>query len=346
MIDFKSSVVAGTVLVRSAIQSPNYVAGVSGWTINQDGSVEFNNAVIRGSIEAGGGVVRLNAGGVKVDGTTLQFDINFAGGFLARRILDDGAYGQLTMASSTPGSLLGGGVFMNPPDPSANGNTFSFAGAIYALNAAVGTVDAGETYIRSPILTGKTEANIKLFGENSDSTVAPRMELNGDTAVNGNLDVSGVGHEEYLKFTTVTVTNSTTLVNVPNSTMTIEAGCTYRVETYAAYNGPLAADARWAWAKTNATVVGDRNIQAPADSATDNTDMTMMSLRRGDATQQITGTTNGVANAFTLYREMCIWVNSGATDEAIQLQFAQGVANATGCVLQGGYIFLRKIVGP
>lgn len=42
--------VAGVVLIRSAIQSPNYVAGVSGWTINQDGSVEFNNATFRGTV--------------------------------------------------------------------------------------------------------------------------------------------------------------------------------------------------------------------------------------------------------------------------------------------------------
>jgi len=42
--------VAGVVLIRSSIQSPNYVAGVSGWTINQDGSAEFNNATFRGTV--------------------------------------------------------------------------------------------------------------------------------------------------------------------------------------------------------------------------------------------------------------------------------------------------------
>jgi hypothetical protein len=35
-------------------RSPNYVAGVSGWTINQDGSVEFNNGVFRGSLTDSG----------------------------------------------------------------------------------------------------------------------------------------------------------------------------------------------------------------------------------------------------------------------------------------------------
>jgi hypothetical protein len=45
----ENPVVGGEVLRRAAIQSPNYVTGVSGWTINQDGSAEFNNLTIRGT---------------------------------------------------------------------------------------------------------------------------------------------------------------------------------------------------------------------------------------------------------------------------------------------------------
>lgn len=36
-------------LVRPAIKSPDYSPGVSGWTINRDGSAEFNNLTIRGT---------------------------------------------------------------------------------------------------------------------------------------------------------------------------------------------------------------------------------------------------------------------------------------------------------
>ena len=42
-------VVGGTVLRRPAIQSPNYVAGVSGWSVKADGSAEFNNLTLRGT---------------------------------------------------------------------------------------------------------------------------------------------------------------------------------------------------------------------------------------------------------------------------------------------------------
>lgn len=42
-------VVGSTILRRPAIQSPNYIAGSSGWTVNVDGSAEFNNLTIRGT---------------------------------------------------------------------------------------------------------------------------------------------------------------------------------------------------------------------------------------------------------------------------------------------------------
>lgn len=50
---FKNYLVAGTTLKREAIQSPNYATGSAGWTINRDGSAEFNNAVFRGTLQIG-----------------------------------------------------------------------------------------------------------------------------------------------------------------------------------------------------------------------------------------------------------------------------------------------------
>lgn len=42
-------IVGGVALRRPAIESPNFVTGVSGWAINQDGSAEFNNLSFRGT---------------------------------------------------------------------------------------------------------------------------------------------------------------------------------------------------------------------------------------------------------------------------------------------------------
>lgn len=38
----------GSTLLRPAIQSPNYAAGASGWSVKRDGSAEFNNLALRG----------------------------------------------------------------------------------------------------------------------------------------------------------------------------------------------------------------------------------------------------------------------------------------------------------
>lgn len=50
---FRNPPIAGVTLVRPAIQSPNYVLGSAGWSINRDGTVEFNSGTFRGSVAIG-----------------------------------------------------------------------------------------------------------------------------------------------------------------------------------------------------------------------------------------------------------------------------------------------------
>lgn len=50
MVAFSNPITGGQgALVRPAIKSPNFLTGVSGWSIKKDGSAEFNNVVIRGT---------------------------------------------------------------------------------------------------------------------------------------------------------------------------------------------------------------------------------------------------------------------------------------------------------
>lgn len=53
-MSFTNPIVAGTKLVRDAVQSPNYTPGSAGWSINRDGTAEFQNATVRGSVQLGG----------------------------------------------------------------------------------------------------------------------------------------------------------------------------------------------------------------------------------------------------------------------------------------------------
>lgn len=49
-MSFRNPILAGTTLVRTAIESANYVAGSAGWMIGRDGTAEFNGATFRGTV--------------------------------------------------------------------------------------------------------------------------------------------------------------------------------------------------------------------------------------------------------------------------------------------------------
>jgi hypothetical protein len=52
---FNNPILGGTALIRPSIHSPDYVAGSTGWTVNQDGTAEFNGVTIRGKVVLGNG---------------------------------------------------------------------------------------------------------------------------------------------------------------------------------------------------------------------------------------------------------------------------------------------------
>lgn len=53
-MEFADPIVGGTTLIREAIRSPDYAAGTAGWSIDRDGSAEFNDATVRGTLEVTG----------------------------------------------------------------------------------------------------------------------------------------------------------------------------------------------------------------------------------------------------------------------------------------------------
>lgn len=57
---FNNPVVGGLTLIRDSIRSSNYTPGASGWSINRDGSAEFNNITIRGGTVISGTALYYN----------------------------------------------------------------------------------------------------------------------------------------------------------------------------------------------------------------------------------------------------------------------------------------------
>jgi hypothetical protein len=100
---FSDPIVADTDLVRTAIRSPNYQTGVSGWTINQNGSAEFTNVQITVTgTSAGLQIVRSSDGTVVgsisedgvISGSALTLsadDVEIAGQQLSDRLASQAA---------------------------------------------------------------------------------------------------------------------------------------------------------------------------------------------------------------------------------------------------------------
>lgn len=59
---FSNPIVGGVTLIRPAIQSPDYITGSAGWSINKDGSAEFNDVTIRGDGNGDALIVGPNGG--------------------------------------------------------------------------------------------------------------------------------------------------------------------------------------------------------------------------------------------------------------------------------------------
>lgn len=118
---FTNPVVGGTTLVRPSIHSPDYVPGVSGWSINITGDVEFNNGTFRGTITAADIIGALITGGVYqtsatnprivIDATdqTITF-YNSAGNVDLLLSIDPGAITSYSQQAGNGNIQLSGGI--------------------------------------------------------------------------------------------------------------------------------------------------------------------------------------------------------------------------------------------
>lgn len=194
---FRNSVVGGTVLVRSAIESQNFVTGATGWQIKADGTAEFNNVIIRG--------------GTVISGTSLYYDGPPAAGNLILSLsatAGTDSYGNayvkgvgvynssgdqiqlvdsdLTLTGAdgstvilTANGFYGNGIYQTPPAAS-DGSSVWEAGAVVA-DFSSGTPDSPYLSIYSPFEDSHaTAATIVLTGADANDNPTS-IDLNADT---------------------------------------------------------------------------------------------------------------------------------------------------------------------
>lgn len=222
---FNNSVLGGAeTLIRTAIKSFNYVAGALGWRIGRDGSAELNNAVIRGSLSAGGGNVLLNSNGLHIQGVVTQYDLNGAAGFLARNSPDNGVQTQITP----------GGMFLTSQDPSPLGNGVEFADWFVGYDNPGAANETPYAVITGNSYTGKTGPTIVMLGQvandpNPDSSSqiqfnAFSLALNaaGDLQLNANtVTINGTFSRPNVTYTFSKSIPSGATTNINNADYTV-----------------------------------------------------------------------------------------------------------------------------
>lgn len=191
---YTNPVVSGTVLVRTAIQSEDYVTGVSGWAIFRNGNVEFNNGTFRGSLVAGGGNVIVNSGGVHVQAPSLSsvYDINVNGGFIAS-------------ASSGSGQKIliqPQAIFLYPANPSPLGRATDTGVLFATITNPSGSVERVRSVLSSPSIQARPISSLILEGESTAGDVTKISLIAGDIHIAGYIedhDLVDIRNHEYLR---------------------------------------------------------------------------------------------------------------------------------------------------
>lgn len=163
---FQNPILSGTTLTREAIQSPNYTPGILGWTINRDGSAEFNNITIRGGTVEGG--VALYYNGTPALG-------NLVGSIAAAAGVDQFGNAYLAGFTSygTDGSFVESwenGAAQTDYQP-PNEATHSFAAAEINAQSFVEPVGSG-SISTSLVINGPSDNNVPGGDTNSSISLA------------------------------------------------------------------------------------------------------------------------------------------------------------------------------
>ncbi len=185
-MQFGNPVVGGLFLVRAAIRSPNYVQGVSGWTINQDGTVEFASGTFRGLLAIGNATYLIKIGDTF---GRLQF-LNGAG------TIEHGALYDASTAQLYSTVLIARNFNTVPADP---------PGAIISLNGDNDTVSTGPQIsiatfnpeARPNERIDLTSALVRIlaasFTTSGAATIGGALAASGALSATGNFTITGGG---------------------------------------------------------------------------------------------------------------------------------------------------------
>lgn len=306
---FRNSVVGGTTLVRPAIQSPNFVTGTSGWSIDRDGSAEFNNVTIRGGTVVSGTSLYYNGtpaagnlfGSLSSSSGTDSFGNAYPAGFQVRNTAGGGTFVTLTPTGTL--QVGNSNEWDNPATLSAQPSLASF-GFSTILGSAWNNTGSGTDIAAMTLDPGDVSTHGTVVFQSPMSSVPVDMELSGQiTGYDGNT------------FTTYT------------PTVTGDGTATYNVQTgWYQRVGKMIFFA--AYLTVNAAGSGAANVQIDAPTSIDRTTRQVVSvhcegLGAGDGSSELVAFTGG----------------SGATWDRLRMSTG---ANITGADLSASGIVIAE----
>jgi hypothetical protein len=207
-------VVGSTILRRPAIQSPNYSAGAAGWSVNSDGSAEFNNLTIRGTFAGTDFVINSSgqffyspseaAGNLVQTAATAAGTDSFGNHYLSGVTTYDNGTGVATQldagaVSLYTGSLAGGWT--------AQAQIFIGPGGVIELITPAGVITSnntldngagGATFNGTVIFASNTTTNNSLSNSNTTGTSGAASAGTAHTHGPGSYKVSNDSHHHSL----------------------------------------------------------------------------------------------------------------------------------------------------
>lgn len=177
MSGFANAIIGGAeALIRKAMRSPNYVANSTGWTVNKDGSAEFNDVTVRGSVDVGTATqyVKVYDAPAPIDGPVVAFNQN---------VTNFPTDGYIRAITSGPGEAYGALEISSPEGPDQDAAQIS----LQSGDANTGVPVARNCGIGADLVVNGTLSIEPAAG----NPVLQADDVNG-TRVTGKLAVSGL----------------------------------------------------------------------------------------------------------------------------------------------------------
>lgn len=246
---YSNPILGGNELVRDAIRSGQFVSGVSGWTINRDGSAEFNDATVRGVV-----IVGVSPMGQVIISNQVPAELTafYAGG--------GGTVSQAFIRMNPDGPAAG--YFYEVAGLDASGDVYRAAG--YVLPGTPSTVHPGvsQSYFPSTgvyqMVFGSDDAgdDARLIFQNTFASFAGRVVFLDDVEFDGDVtDSIGIPATFSQMNTELVSFTSQTSFNLPITFATpFPAGVTPVISTNIATGAGVAA--HWSSRGAGVTNVG------------------------------------------------------------------------------------------